>query len=141
MKYQGREFNIARHLGWRMADPERDFDYDLNPIESNYIIIVSLKDCEILEDNKYDPKNAPALFPHRYSPMNRCIYGIRRQSKCFNGYKIRRINLPVYLVNNDKVYQSSIYYPANKIEIEKYQEDKIARRKWRRYLNGEAMKE
>jgi hypothetical protein len=64
----------ARDLGWRPADPTRDTDDDGRALQSNYVVIVRLKDCrfyskkepnrfgDLVEREYYDPSEAPQAF-------------------------------------------------------------------------------
>ena len=64
MKLKGYNARRSTALGWRNGDPERDFDLDGSPVDSNHIVIVRIKDCELTEQNGrpvYIAKNAPSI--------------------------------------------------------------------------------
>ena len=64
MQLKGFDARRSNTLGFRNSDPERDFDLRGDPVESNYVAFVRLKDCRHYKDggrNYYDPKNAPSI--------------------------------------------------------------------------------
>ena len=67
MKRNGMNFVKNRRLGFRSSNPNVDFDLDGNPVQSNYVAIVRINDCEIIErDGKryYNAENAPSIPLH-----------------------------------------------------------------------------
>ena len=118
MKWNGVEVRLAKHLGWRNSDPTKDVDLDGDPVESNYVSIVRIKDCRLYEkDGKtyYDPKNAPSI-PINYGGTN-YGYGKKRikasETGIWIGDKIYHnyMTIPMYVVYDGKVYQGAIRRP------------------------------
>jgi len=119
VQFKGVQCREARHLGWRHANPRRDVDRDGNPVQSNYIAIVRIKDCRLYkEDGRdcYDPENAPSI-PIAYSRTN-AGYGKHRTNNRIiwlydDERKIhvqvsRYETVPFYYVKDGIVYQGAI---------------------------------
>lgn len=54
-------------FGWRHGDPATDMDLDGEPVQPNYVTIVRIADCPIVEDERgrrvYRPTGVPQAFP------------------------------------------------------------------------------
>ena len=64
MLLNGLNHRKNKNYTWRYGNPEIDKDIYNNPINSNYIAFVKVKDCDIvnIDDIDYlEPKNAPAV--------------------------------------------------------------------------------
>jgi len=121
MKWDGIQLQRARHLGWRESDPKKDFDRDGEPVESNYVAIVRIKDCKIYEKDGrryYDARGAPSIpinhggtnygygkWRKRYAQM-----GVWIDGKLYHDY----YTVPMYVVYDAKVYQGTIRHVPKK---------------------------
>lgn len=120
----------TRQYGWRYGDPARDVDSHGNPVKSNYIVIVRLRDCPVLEKQGhrfYDPKDAPQAFKLGYggthygygSPKavrngtGRHIVVQRKSGRVYEWF-CSYIKTPVYFVSNGQVYIGNCYREMEK---------------------------
>ena len=119
MKRLGRTFVRNRDYGYRMSDPTKDFDLRGDPVQSNYVSIVRIKDCPKYERDGttyYEPANTPSI------PINHggtyYGYGEWKKRKSTNGkwleddgalaFVHEYWQCTIYLVDDAKVYTSSI---------------------------------
>lgn len=104
MKRKGIKFSRA-NLGFRLGQ-EGDTYMDGREIPSNYVVIVSLKDCEINEStNTYDSSNAEQMPIKAHSRTN-MAYG---KPRTYSDEGL--IKTPVYWVEDGYVYRGSISRP------------------------------
>ena len=79
MKRKGINFRRTNHLGYRY--PKKGETYiNGEEIDRRYIVIVPLKDCEINENNRYNPEDAEPIPMKGHSRTN-MVYGQRRTYK------------------------------------------------------------
>ena len=121
MKFQGITMKRAYHLGYRNGNPAMDVNRDGRPVPTHYVSIVRIKDCEIVEvDGRsyYKPETAPAISINhggtyygygktrkRKSEMGAWVYDDEtRQYVYLHEY----YTVPVYLVENGKVWQGTV---------------------------------
>lgn len=118
MYHDGIQLQRANHLGYRYGDPERDQNLSGDPIESNYVVIVSKKDCRTYEKDGrryYDASDAPSI------PMTHggTYYGygkVRRRTTStwttVNGEEVSPgttyYTTPYYMVKDGVVYQGTL---------------------------------
>lgn len=125
MKFMGIQMKRAYHLGFRNGNPTMDVDRDGNPLKTNEVAIVRIKDCEIVEvdgHSYYKPENAPSI------PINHggtyYGYGKTRKRNSVMGawvlnenreyeYLYEYYTVPVYMVKDGKVYQGTIRHKTN----------------------------
>lgn len=115
MYLKGIKVKKRSDLGWRRGNPEKDFDLDGNPVQSNYVSIVRIKDCRIYDKdgrNYYDANEAPSIpigyggTYYGYGPME-----IRTSQRgVYIGEEWRHIyqQATAYFVQDGKVYSGSI---------------------------------
>lgn len=104
MRIKGVDVKEAPHIGWRQADPSRDKNLRGEPIPSNYVVFVYIKDCMLYEKDGrtyYNPENAPAIPVVHGGTYY--AYGRERQSK--RGYK----TVPMYFCRDAYVYTGTIH--------------------------------
>jgi len=121
MIHDGIKLRRSNHLGWRKSDPTKDFDLDGQPVKSNYVSIVRMKDCRIYKKDGityYDPKDAPSIpinhggtyygygkWRKRYS-----TFGTWIKDKLYHEY----YTVPIYVVSDGRVYQGTIRHAPKK---------------------------
>jgi hypothetical protein len=137
MKYDGMDFQLARHLTFRAAT-ESDKTLDGDPIPSNYVVFVPFSKCPEVGREKLDtglvrvvrdPKGVPGV-PLTGHSLTNMAYGQWRKSniprwvwKQSNGDRVKvwavtSWTCPVYLAYNGRVYTSTIHrdkLPDNEI--------------------------
>ena len=120
MKRLGRTFARNGDVGFRMSDPTKDFDLRGDPVESNYVSFVKIKDCPKYERDGvtyYEPKNTPSI------PVNHggtyYGYGEWKKRKWTNGKWMQNAKdqmefvheywqCTIYLVDDARVYTHSL---------------------------------
>jgi hypothetical protein len=69
IRFHGKRAYYCPSLGWRRGQPG-DVDSHGEPVESNYVVFVRIKDCRLYEDERgmlrYDPNKAPQAFAVGY---------------------------------------------------------------------------
>jgi len=121
MRHDGMTFKRSRTLGFRPANPEVDVDTDGKPVESNYVAIVRIKDCEIYErdgQKYYNATEAPSI-PIGYGGTY-YGYGVWKKRKSTMGmwlqdrpgtpieYVYEYYQCTMYLVRGGTVYTHSL---------------------------------
>lgn len=116
MKHDGLSFTRNRRLGYRNSNPDIDVDLHGNPVQSNYVAIVRLKDCNIYDKDcfrYYDATDVPSI-PISYGgtyygygkwKKRKSSYGKWIESEFVHEY----YQCTVYLVKGGIVYTTSIY--------------------------------
>lgn len=121
MIYNRIQFSKAQHLGWRFANPAKDFDQYGNPIESNYIVFVRIADCKITKNNEgklvYDPSEAPMHGIQRHSETGMAYGTPNRRRKNDQEFSY---SCPVFLMLNGFVYKATI--PISKKSYDDFQQ-------------------
>jgi len=120
MKRLGKTFVRNKDYGYRMSDPKIDFDLRGDPVQSNYVAIVKIKDCPKYERDGvtyYEPANTPSI------PINHggtyYGYGEWKKRKSSAGKWLRNEKdemvlayeywqCTIYLVNDAMVYTNSL---------------------------------
>jgi len=51
MRFDGMNFRRSNTFSWRPANPETDVDTQDRGVESNYFVIVKIKDCETIRND------------------------------------------------------------------------------------------
>lgn len=121
MRHDGMNFTRTRRLGFRQSDPTKDFNLHGEPVESNYVSIVRIKDCRIYDRDGcsyYDATSAPSIpIAHGGTYYG---YGGWKKRKSTMGkwlqdkpgtpieYVYEYYQCTVYLVNDGFVYTHSI---------------------------------
>lgn len=112
-------------FGFRYGDPARDLDDQGRPVQSNYIVIVRIRDSKIVtKDGRefYDPKDAPQAVKLGYGGT---YYGyaksvsvnkgqgrwvrVYRNGKTEQEWTCSYIKTPIYFVHDAKVYVGACY--------------------------------
>jgi hypothetical protein len=115
MKVGGYYFAKAKTLSYRMAK-EGDKYVDGSPIPANYVVIVRVKDCKVVENTSTktiintDDAKAIKLTGHSYTNK---VYGEWKE-KVKDGKPYYQITM--YIVKDGQVYRTSIhrtYKPQN----------------------------
>jgi hypothetical protein len=124
----------SKVYGWRNGDPATDVDRHGDPVQSNYMVIVRIKDCPVVDERHYNPKGVKQAFPisnggtyygygesqivrhgrgryvrvYRGDPSaagtNSCGKSVVRQDLLFSYAKT-----PVYFVQDGRVYVGACY--------------------------------
>ena len=120
MKHNGLTFTKNADYGYRMSDPTKDFDLRGDPVQSNYVAFVKIKDCPKYERdgvNYYEPINVPSI------PVNHggtyYGYGEWKKRKVPGGKWLKNEKdemvivyeywqCTIYLVNDARVYTHSL---------------------------------
>ena len=122
MRHDGVKISRARHLGYRMANPEVDKDLDGHPVPANYVVIVPVASCETFEKDGrsyYDPKTATKSIPINHGGT---YYGYGKQRVRKNGtgqwvldpktrdyvFATEYVTIPYYVVNDGYVYTGTL---------------------------------
>jgi hypothetical protein len=112
--FDGIPVKLNKKYGYRMSNPLVDKDLKGNPVSSNYISIVKISDCTILEKNGknyYNSENAPSI-PLSYGGTY-YGYGQEKRRSSEQGVWINNklcyeyIQYNVYFVNDGRVYTAS----------------------------------
>jgi len=127
----------SKVYGWRPGDPATDVDGRGNPVQSNYVVIVRIKDCPVVEKNgrsHYNPKGVAQAFPisnggtyYGYGESQIVRHGRGRYVRVYRpnpaaagtnscGKSVVRQDLlfsyaktPVYFVQDGRVYVGTCY--------------------------------
>jgi hypothetical protein len=106
VELDGMSFRRAPHLGYRSGNPETDVDRHGDPVKSNYVVIVRIKDCEITEmDDGRKFYASVGVSAHVSLVYGGTYYGygpLRRRGKDYT--------CTVYAVNDGMVYTSTLRY-------------------------------
>ncbi|SOC21358.1 hypothetical protein [Thalassospira xiamenensis] len=74
MLHDGRKMTRVPSMGYRKADPKRDFDAHGSQVMANYVVFVKIADCEVteLQDGRlsYEAKQAPQSVKLSYGGTN-----------------------------------------------------------------------
>ena len=122
MKHDGVQCRESIAYSWRNGNPETDVDSDGKPVKRNYIVLVRIKDCPIVEKDGgryYQPKDVPQAMPLAYGGTN---YGYGK-SKVVNGshrwvggeFMSSYIKTPYYFVKDGRVYAGACYRANRKV--------------------------
>lgn len=125
MRFKGHEFSRANTIGFRNAkEGEKDLYGD--PIESNHIVAVRIKDCRLYEKNGrnyYDAKEAPMMANCAGHSRTNMFYGPMKRRKSSWGKWFRGedgeaklhyeyFQTTVYLALNGMTWKASIQQPC-----------------------------
>jgi len=115
----------SKVYGWRNGDPATDMDGRGQPVQSNYVVIVRIKDCPVVEKNGrqcYNPNGVKQAFPishggtyYGYGKSQIVRHGRGRYVRVRRADGIRQDLLfsyaktPVYFVHDGYVYVGACY--------------------------------
>jgi len=117
MKIKGVTVQKSKYLGWREGNSLTDIDDNGKPVQNNYIVLVSKKDCpKVLGENGkmcYNPENAKQSVILSYGGT---YYGYgKRRSNLYKNYD----TISFYAVYDNYVYTGTIrQYPKFLAESE-----------------------
>ena len=112
MIFDGIKFRRSRLYSWRYGDPERDIDLEGNPVSSNYVVLVSRKDCPI-----YIKDGRDFLSTEGASQAVKLAYSSNNMGYGKNRHYDDRVTCPVFLVYDAVVYQGTISTPINVFQL------------------------
>lgn len=108
MKHDAINFVKNGNFGFRMSNPEIDFNRDGYPVEKNYVSFVKISDCRLYQKRGrtyYDASEAPSI------PVNHggtyYGYGEWKKRKSNVGKWLRDNNNQMYWV--DEYWQCTVY--------------------------------
>jgi hypothetical protein len=125
MIHDGVRCRRSNVYGWRHGNPETDVDSDGKPVQSNFVVLVRIKDCPVEEENGrryYKPKGVKQAVVLGYGGT---YYGYGK-SRVVSGGRGRHVNFrtvtglgrefrysyvqtPYYAVRDGHVYAGSCY--------------------------------
>lgn len=110
MKIGGYQFRKSKTLSFRMAK-EGDTYKDGTPVPANYVVIVKVKDCVVVESTPtkttINTENAKAISDmtgHSYTNM---VYGAWKTKTRFDG-NLTYSQMTIYKVVDGQVYTRSV---------------------------------
>jgi hypothetical protein len=124
--HDGKKLTASKTFGWRPA-AAGDVDADGKPVSSNYVAIVKIADCPVVEKNGracYDPKGVAQAVKLGYGGTS---YGYEtkestaRTARVFtdargNAFPVaagrRYAKVTLYVVSNGRVYTTSWHRPV-----------------------------
>lgn len=114
MIIKGYKTRKSSTLGYRMGNPEKDFDLGGKPVESNYVVFVKLSDCKIVERDERKFYNADDAKSIRITYFG-TYHGSSKLKKENNIYAESTWFRTVYFVRKGKVYTSRIKYDLDQV--------------------------
>ena len=131
MMLDGIRMRRSRVYGFRHGDPTTDVDSDGEPVDTNYVVIVRIKDCKLERDPKtgrvyYNPQGVPQAMALGYGGTY-YGYGAPQVVKSRGRYMWvheddgsehwtwvgEYVKTPVYMVRDARVYVGATYRPYN----------------------------
>jgi hypothetical protein len=103
MMLKGIQVRLNRTIGFRDSDPARDVDLRGQPVPSNYVAFVRIKDCRLFERDGRRTYDATAA---RSIPVNHgaTYYGYGKRRAHRGGYE----TIAVYMAHKGFVYTGTI---------------------------------
>ena len=112
-------------LGWRHGNPDTDVDLDGSPVERNYITLVRISDCPLVDENGrryYEPKGVAQAFPiahgGTYYGYGKCQVVRNGRGRWITTYEDGKpkqeftctyVKTPYYVVKDGRVYVGACY--------------------------------
>lgn len=109
---KGYKFKRNKHLSYRYADGVNDKRVDGKVIPENYVVIVRVKDCPIVETEVKNGKKVKFFstegvkhLPVQYHSRTDFVFGPLKSHEFFKNEKYN----PIYWVEDGEVYQGRAY--------------------------------
>jgi hypothetical protein len=126
MIHDGVRCRRSRVYGWRAGNPETDVDDHGDPVKSNYIVLVRIKDCPVEDKDGrryYEPKGVPQAVVlgyggtyYGYGKVKVVRDGQGRYVNCRNEaneivqeFRCSYVKIPYYVVRDGHVYVGACY--------------------------------